>query len=434
MNSLALICIVLFSYATIGIQGHAFEPYNDDDLSDPKPTVPSKEQQDDKPAVSAKSEVDELAANFFDDNEASEMKVELEEVPLTGSEMLKQEDAVSSLNQELKKETTDFEPKDFDETNQNEVSIDLNEEPVELNKEQLNDVTSEGFSEVDQDFDKATSKVQFQALIKSQSQKCTCYCRQGGERSCAEIRRSRPNSYSGYYKIVNNQGREVQVYCHMGRLCGIDGGWRRLVRLDMTTETAKCPPALKLVTVGSTKLCTRPNSGGGCTSVNICPQGVNYTYVCGHATGYQFGSTDGAHAYHYRSKSINGPYIDGVSLTRGSPRQHIFTYISALSETQRADCPCSPRGPQPPSFVGSNYYCESGFKTSWPTRFAVEDPLWDRKQCNNLDANCCTNTRMPWFYRDMGTARADKLEVRLCTDENTSSENVALRDLSVFVM
>lgn len=57
-------------------------------------------------------------------------------------------------------------------------------------------------------------------------------------------------------------------------------------------------------------------------------------------TGYQFSSTDGSNSFHFKVKNINGPYIDGVSITYGSPRKHVWTYISSLSETLRPDCPC----------------------------------------------------------------------------------------------
>lgn len=62
-----------------------------------------------------------------------------------------------------------------------------------------------------------------------------------------------------------------------------------------------------------------------------------------------------------------GPYVDGVSITYGTPREHIWTY--AIGNTDKSNflprfatnCPCSQfPGHLPPSFVGTNYYCESG--------------------------------------------------------------------------
>ena len=93
--------------------------------------------------------------------------------------------------------------------------------------------------------------------------------------------------------------------------------------------------------------------------------------MCGKVIGYQFASTDGAAALHFSSRSINGPYIDGVSLTHGSRRQHIWSFIAALSEEAQYSnyaCYCTnrnSRGPLPPSFVGQDYFCDSG-NHHWP--------------------------------------------------------------------
>ena len=61
--------------------------------------------------------------------------------------------------------------------------------------------------------------------------------------------------------------------------------------------------------------------------------------------------------------------MDGVSITHGGePRQHIWSYAASHSENSvkysLGNCPCSfQQGSTPPSFVGNNYYCESGNPT-----------------------------------------------------------------------
>ena len=63
-------------------------------------------------------------------------------------------------------------------------------------------------------------------------------------------------------------------------------------------------------------------------------QGIQYSQVCGRIIGYQFGGTQ---AFRYviegNPQTINDPYVDGVSLTYGSPRQHIWTFAAAIDET-----------------------------------------------------------------------------------------------------
>ena len=62
--------------------------------------------------------------------------------------------------------------------------------------------------------------------------------------------------------------------------------------------------------------------------------------------------------------SISGPYLDGVSVTYGNPRKHIWTYTIGWSDqgnNNNNNCPCASfPASLPPSFVHENYYCESG--------------------------------------------------------------------------
>ena len=82
-------------------------------------------------------------------------------------------------------------------------------------------------------------------------------------------------------------------------------------------------------------------------------------------------------------RSIDTFYIDGVSVTHSSPRQHIWSFGGGLDEVSSVwACPCvtgSTAGDRISSFVGQNYFCESGitrFSSGyifWPNG----DPLWD---------------------------------------------------------
>ena len=60
--------------------------------------------------------------------------------------------------------------------------------------------------------------------------------------------------------------------------------------------------------------------------------------------------------------------MDGVSITHGSPRRHIWTFACGLMSDEvsnyqgRAQCPCNSNGipDRKPDFIGDDYYCESG--------------------------------------------------------------------------
>jgi len=59
-----------------------------------------------------------------------------------------------------------------------------------------------------------------------------------------------------------------------------------------------------------------------CQSVKFPSYSISYSQVCGRVTGYQYGTPDTRHPQN-PNNNLNEAYIDGVSLTRGKPRQHI---------------------------------------------------------------------------------------------------------------
>ena len=188
----------------------------------------------------------------------------------------------------------------------------------------------------------------------------------------------------------------------MGTLCSIRGGWTRLGKLDMTIRSSRCPSSLVLNTIGGTRICTKSTSG--CRSVPIPSRGIRYSRRCGRIRGYQKQSPDG---FQYNTRSINTYYVDGVSITRGSPHKHIWSLAAGIA----CRCPCSSTtrsGRRVPSFVGSDYYCESGYRTSYRSWFSVSDPLWDGKNCPSNEARCCTPRRLPWFYKWVWPTTTDK--------------------------
>ncbi len=82
--------------------------------------------------------------------------------------------------------------------------------------------------------------------------------------------------------------------------------------------------------------------------------------------GYQDKTPDAFDPY-YHNRPIDDAYVDGVSLTHGqSPRQHIWTFASAIDEIRSNHnvCPCTrPDYPYTgvlPPFIGQDYFCETG--------------------------------------------------------------------------
>ncbi|XP_019862405.1 PREDICTED: uncharacterized protein LOC109591034 [Amphimedon queenslandica] len=248
--------------------------------------------------------------------------------------------------------------------------------------------------------------------------------------SCKQVKQEQPNSPSGTYILSTASGDGTyETYCNMGELCGSGGGWTRLAYLDMTDATENCPSALRLYQSGGVRCCGRPVSGiGSCASVQFPSNGVSYSQICGRVTGYQFASTDAA-----VTGNLNSNYVDGVSITRGSPRKHVWTLISGWSDTHNVNpCRCNQ---QPQVFIGNNYFCESGNPTSntGQTLF-VNDPLWDGQGCGSLELTCCSAPGLPWFHRDYGsTTTTDYIELRVCGDESTANEDVTVGLYEIYV-
>ena len=117
---------------------------------------------------------------------------------------------------------------------------------------------------------------------------------------------------------------------------------------------------------------------------------------------------------------MNGPYVDGFSITLGNPRKHVWTYIIGASDAYNyayANCPCAAitPGSDPPAFVSDHYYCKSGNTgTVSAGEFYTSNVLWDEYGCHHADNNCCINPDAPWFFRQFSRSMNEYLEARIC--------------------
>uniref|UniRef100_A0A1X7URK5 Fibrinogen C-terminal domain-containing protein n=2 Tax=Amphimedon queenslandica TaxID=400682 RepID=A0A1X7URK5_AMPQE len=237
--------------------------------------------------------------------------------------------------------------------------------------------------------------------------------------SCKEIKERQPLSPSGVY-LLSNTSSTYTAYCNMEELCSSTGGWTRLAYLDMTDATQNCPSGFRLYQSGGVRACGRTETIASCVSVTFPSNGISYSQICGRVTGYQYGTS---FAF-VGPSNINSYYVEGVSITRGSPRQHVWTLANGLTDSYinipSTLCPCSTRSTQTvPSFVGNHYFCESG---DFAPSLYTSNPLWDGQGCGSLEATCCAASGTPWFHRDYGnTTTTDYIELRVCgyTDQDT---------------
>ena len=253
--------------------------------------------------------------------------------------------------------------------------------------------------------------------------------------SCAALL---PTTPSGYYWASASNGSAVRVYCDMTRSCGgVTGGWVRVGYLDMTDSSHQCPSGFTEHSDSNIRTCRWTGTSAGCGSV-MMDVPYQYSRVCGRVRAYQVSTTN---AFQGRSSpSIDSNYVDGVSLTHGSPRQHIWTFVSGLQKDNRDHyaslCPCNGGTTFPPAFVGDDYFCDSGNPLhrqtpSNPTVYS-DDPLWDGDGCEPTNT-CCRFNDPPWFHKQLSDLITDDIEMRVCTDEGADNENVYIENVEIYI-
>jgi len=153
--------------------------------------------------------------------------------------------------------------------------------------------------------------------------------------------------------------------------------------------------------------------------------------------GYQKGTTQ---AFYATKKDIDEVYVDGVSITYGYPREHLWTYAAGYTAkvyNYYYNCPCSStNGYSPPSFVRNNYYCEAGApSTPTSTTYYTDNILWDGKGCP-IGNSCCSQLQMPYFYRRLPVETAgnvNSIEVRICQRTSFATAATLVEEMEIYV-
>ena len=225
-----------------------------------------------------------------------------------------------------------------------------------------------------------------------------------------------------------------------------------LVSYDISGH--ECPPGFRLYQSGGVRACGQARFGDfSCQSVKFSSYEINYTQVCGRVVGYQYASPDAIQHAQWENpgkylggtdpkhNDINSTYVDGISLTHGSPHQHIWTFMGGLTGNEtiidgRYNCPCSPGSPQSShiqSFIGDDYFCESGAYDNWQHKLYTADTLWDGNGCGSLEQTCCQAPGLPWFHKVLNSPTTDYLEMRDCGDIDTDDEDVPVNYYEIYI-
>ena len=198
--------------------------------------------------------------------------------------------------------------------------------------------------------------------------------------------------------------------------CSRPGRWTKIAYLNTTDPSQDCPTNWRLVT-SPVRACGRRSSG--CNSAFFPSNGRNYSHVCGQVIAYQKGTTDAFFSSIVGNPSLEGAYVDGISLTHGAAgsRKHIWTFTSALNQAANSQFTCSCTNSnqnwpyQVPSFIGNDYFCDSG--SAGPATAGVtytDNLLWDGEGCGPT-STCCQFNNPPWFCTTLPQATTDDIEL-----------------------
>ena len=243
---------------------------------------------------------------------------------------------------------------------------------------------------------------------------------------------------SGTYTIQPSGGSPVTVYCDMdNEECG-GGVWTRVASYNYSDPSTTCPGDWNLIT-SPIRACGRNSPSGSCASASFPTNGIQFSSVCGRVIAIQYRWPDAFLGYHNNGQtSIDDYYVDGVSITYGNPRQHVWTFAGYPSDdytTPTFICPCSQPSlsiPSPPSFVGNNYFCDTGLPSCCPNVYSTDDPLWDGQGCGG-PGTCCSFNNPPWFSTALPETTSDDIEVRICDQQSSASDDVPITLLDLYI-
>ena len=218
--------------------------------------------------------------------------------------------------------------------------------------------------------------------------------------TCPSTRNARNEIREEFYTTFEDSIRPM--------FCGGSFGWSRVAFLNTSDPTEQCPAPWREINATSTlRLCGRQaSSGPSCSSVMYSTSGARYNRV-----------------------------------TYGQPRMHIWSYVGGLDEDNAANagsnCPCVNPGVTVPSYVGNNYFCETGNPGVWSGQMAtyhVDDPLWDGEGCRP-NSECCSFNSPPWFTVQLPSSTTEEKEVRICGNDRggTAHEDTPIQVMELYI-
>ena len=240
--------------------------------------------------------------------------------------------------------------------------------------------------------------------------------------TCNSATRLSVQIVAGFYKLRYSNESFSLLHCSPV-IENKHDGLRKVADLNVnvTGTDTQCPPGFKLER--NPFFCRTIMNGSGCTSVNYSVRGLSYCYVTGKIIARQFSNPDAFAPFtsgYNRNKALESNYVDGVSLTYGNPRKHIWTFAAGIVSTSNERCGrCDFNIP---AFIGNNLSCEINDVCTTPPY--CHDPLWDGNQCVGSAT----------FYRELPESTSEDVEMRVCRDQDNNDEDILLTLVELYVL
>ncbi|MCC7075146.1 MAG: hypothetical protein IT383_27785 [Deltaproteobacteria bacterium] len=146
----------------------------------------------------------------------------------------------------------------------------------------------------------------------------------------------------------------------------------------------------------------------------------------------------GADAWRDTAASADARYVDGIALTIGAPRRHVFAFVQGLGDAfgpglLGSECPCS-GGPQAPSFVASAYVCEEPrLSVDGTGRFYDNsDVLFDGLDVDEVSCQGSIESA-PDFQASVGAATIEDLQLHVMMSQGPGDEDLAIISADLWI-
>ena len=245
--------------------------------------------------------------------------------------------------------------------------------------------------------------------------------------TCAELHAADPGKPSGVYPFPTaGVGGFRDVECDMAT---DGGGWALVFRYN---EGSPCPSGWASAPRG----CQRPTDAPQAATFALAPYA--YTEMRGEVRALAFGVSD---AFRDNFDDVNTTFVDGVVISVGNPRRHIFTFADGETDAFPAnvisitsECPCA-GGTGAPPFVGADFLCEEprdSFDVDGGARFYDEtDVLFDGLDVD--DPACLGAPESAPSFRTSLPRTTDAVELRLMSNDASSNEDTAVIHVELWV-